>query len=209
VTASGDAKFRTRRHRLKFISPFVLDLNMISGKKRVGHFRFRFDLSITQNKKHMKKTMLIFSFLLLTNVLFAQSDKEEIDFFQSVFGMEKKALVAEFIKLEGAPKDAFWTTYDEYEAKRKALGQRRISVLKKYADSYATMDDLTTDEIIKEVITLQGKNDKLIADYYKKIKKGSGTKAAAQFYQIEGYILSKIRSTIMENIPLIGELDKK
>jgi hypothetical protein len=71
------------------------------------------------------------------------------------------------------------------------------------------MDDITTDEIIKEVISLQGKNDKLIADYYKKIKKGSGTKAAAQFYQIEGYILSKIRSTIMENIPLIGEIEKK
>ena len=157
----------------------------------------------------MKKIMLIFSLLLLTQVLLAQSDKEEIDFFQSVFGMEKKALVAEFIKLEGAQKDAFWTAYDEYEAKRKELGRKRISVLKKYADSYATMDDITTDEIIKEVISLQGKNDKLIADYYKKIKKGSGTKAAAQFYQIEGYILSKIRSTIMENIPLIGEIEKK
>ena len=157
----------------------------------------------------MKKIMLIFSFLLLTHVLLAQSDKEEIDFFQSVFGMEKKALVAEFIKLEGAQKDAFWTAYDEYEAKRKELGRKRISVLKKYADSYATMDDITTDEIIKEVISLQGKNDKLIADYYKKIKKGSGAKAAAQFYQIEGYILSKIRSTIMENIPLIGEIEKK
>ena len=63
--------------------------------------------------------------------------------------------------------------------------------------------------IIFIFVTLQGKNDKLIADYYKKIKKSAGTKAAAQFYQIEGYILSKIRSTIMENIPLIGELEKK
>ena len=157
----------------------------------------------------MKKTLLTTLMVALAFFAFSQSNKEEIDLVQSVFGMEKKALVAEFIKLEGAPKDAFWTAYDEYEAKRKELGQKRISVLKKYANSYATMDDITTDEIIKEVITLQGKNDKLIADYYKKIKKGSGTKAAAQFYQIEGYILSKIRSTIMENIPLIGEIEKK
>src|SRR5688572_27666641 len=157
----------------------------------------------------MKKTLLTTLMIALALFAFSQSNKEEIDLVQSVFGMEKKALVAEFIKLEGAPKDAFWTAYDEYEGKRKALGQKRISVLKKYADSYATMDDITTDEIIKEVIALQGKNDKLIADYYKKIKKGSGTKAAAQFYQIEGYILSKIRSSIMENIPLIGEMDKK
>jgi hypothetical protein len=157
----------------------------------------------------MKNTLLIFSLLLLAFVSHAQSNKEEIDMFQSVFGMEKKALVAEFIKLEGAQKDAFWKTYDEYETKRKALGQQRIAVLNRYANSYATLDDLTTDEIIKDVISLQGKNDKLIADYYKKIKKSAGSKPAAQFYQIEGYILSKIRSTIMENIPLIGDLEKK
>ena len=157
----------------------------------------------------MKKTLFTSAFLLLSSLLLAQSNKEEIDLFQSVFGMEKKALIAEFIKLEGTQKDAFWTIYDEYEIKRKALGQRRISVLNKYANSYATLDDLTTDEIVKEVIELQSKNDKLIADYYKKIKKGAGTKPAAQFYQIEGYLLSKIRAEIMENIPLIGDLDKK
>ena len=139
----------------------------------------------------MKKTMLIFSFLLLNHVLLAQSDKEEIDFFQSVFGMEKKALVAEFVKLEGAPKDAFWTTYDEYEVKRKALGQKRISLLKKYANSYATLDDLTTDEIIKEVIDLQGKNDKLVTDYYKKIKKGAGSKPAANSIRLKATFLVK------------------
>ena len=157
----------------------------------------------------MKKALLIIALVMLRCFVFAQSNKEEIDMFQSVFGMEKKALVAEFIKLEGAQKDAFWTAYDSYEAERKALGQKRIALLNKYADKYATLDDAGTDEIIKEMIALQAQTDKLIVDYYKKMKKDSGVKAAAQFYQIEGYILSKIRATIMENIPLIGELDKK
>ena len=157
----------------------------------------------------MKKTLLIFSFLLVTQVLLAQSDKEEIDFFQSVFGMEKKALVAEFIKLEGAPKDAFWVAYDEYETKRKELGKKRIGLLEKYVNGYSTMDDAGMEQITKEIISLQGETDKLIVTYYNKIKKGSGVKAAAQFYQFENYILSKIRAEIMENIPLIGEFDKK
>lgn len=157
----------------------------------------------------MKRPLLIFSFLFLTCQLLAQSNKEEIDLFQSVFGMEKKALVAEFIKLEGAPKDAFWVAYDAYEVKRKALGQKRLALLNKYANSYASLDDVNTDEIVKEMIALQTQTDKLIADYYKIIKKESGVKPAAQFYQIEGYILSKVRATIMENIPLIGELDNK
>jgi len=157
----------------------------------------------------MKKTLLTVLSLVLFYSVFAQSNKEEIDLVQSAFGMEKKAMVAEFIKLEGAQKDAFWTAYDEYETKRKELGKKRIELLNKYANSYATLDDATTDGIIKEMISLAGDNEKLMSTYYTKIKKGAGSKPAAQWYQLEGYILSKIRVQIMESIPLIGELEKK
>ncbi|HET6542321.1 MAG TPA: hypothetical protein VFG46_17645 [Chryseolinea sp.] len=157
----------------------------------------------------MKKTLLTMLMVALTFFAFSQSNKEEVDLVQSVFGMEKKAMAAEFIKLEGAPKDAFWVAYDEYETKRKDLGKKRIGLLEKYVNGYSTLDDASMDQITKEIISLQGETDKLIVTYYNKIKKGSGVKAAAQFYQFENYILSKIRAEILENIPLIGEFDKK
>jgi hypothetical protein len=157
----------------------------------------------------MKKTLLTTLMVALAFFAFSQSNKEEVDLVQSVFGMEKKAMAAEFIKLEGAPKDAFWVAYDEYETKRKELGKKRIGLLEKYVNGYSNMDDAGMDQITKEIISLQGETDKLIVTYYNKIKKGSGVKAAAQFYQFENYILSKIRAEIMENIPLIGEFDKK
>jgi hypothetical protein len=43
--------------------------------------------------------------------------------------------------------------------------------------------------------------------YYKKIKKASGSKVAAQFFQLEGYFLTQIRAAIFEEIPYIGEFD--
>jgi hypothetical protein len=156
----------------------------------------------------MKKTLLTIWMVAMACFAFCQSNKEEVDLVQSMFGMEKKAMAAEFIKLEGAPKDAFWVAYDEYETKRKALGKKRLDLLNKYVNSYSSLDDASTDQIIKEIIAQQGETDKLITTYYNKIKKGSGVKAAAQFYQFENYILSKIRAEIMENIPLIGEFDK-
>ncbi len=157
----------------------------------------------------MKKTLLTTLMAALISIAYSQSNKEEVDLVQSVFGMEKKAMAAEFIKLEGAQKDAFWSAYDEYEAKRKELGKKRIDLLNRYVSSYTSLDDASTDQIIKDVMDLQKETDKLVATYYGKIKKGSGTKAAAQFYQFENYILSKIRAEIMENIPLIGEFDDK
>ncbi len=154
----------------------------------------------------MKKVVFIIAFVAFSSSVMAQSAQEEVDMLQSVFGMEKKAMVAEFIQLEGAQSDAFWTLYDEYEAKRKQLGQRRLALLEAYADTYDSMNDATAEAILKDMMSLQTATDKLISTYAKKIKKKVNVKSAAQFYQIEGYILSKIRATILENIPVIGSM---
>jgi hypothetical protein len=156
----------------------------------------------------VKKTLFTSVLLLLVSLGFAQSNKEEVDLVQSIFGIEKKAMAAEFITLDATQKDAFWLAYDEYETKRKELGKKRIDLLNKYAASYTTMDDATADDIVNQTISLQAETDKLVNTYYKKIKKSCGVKPAAQFYQLESYVLSEIRAAIMENIPLIGALDK-
>lgn len=153
------------------------------------------------------KKLLVIAALFMSAVGFAQSNKEDVDFIQSIYGKEKKEIVAGFIKLEGAQKDTFWKLYDEYETQRKDLGKQRVALLERYASSYMTIDDATTDQIMKDMMALGFKTDKLINTYYSKIKKASGVKAAAQFVQIEAYLLSAVRATIMENIPFIGELD--
>jgi len=152
------------------------------------------------------KKLLLLAMLCIPCISFAQSNKEDIDLIQSIYGKEKKTLVADFIKLEGTQKDAFWKLYDEYEGKRKALGQKRIALLEKYASNYASLDDATTSQIINETISLGAETDKLMATYHKKIEKAAGAKPAAQFYQLEAYFLSTIRAKILEGIPFVGEM---
>ena len=137
---------------------------------------------------------------------FSQTNTEEIDFYQSIFGMEKKQAVAEFLQLE--ENDPFWDMYDEYEKERKELGKKRIEILNNYAANYLTLTDEKTNELINQSISQRKKIDKLIVTYYKKVKKGNGAKVAAQFYQLENYILVAIRMTIMEKVPFIGEFDE-
>jgi hypothetical protein len=153
------------------------------------------------------KKLLILAAVCLTSVGFAQSNKEDIDIIQSLYGKEKKVIVGEFIKLEGAQEDAFWKLYDEYETKRKEFGKTRIALLEKYAAGYGTMSDAETSQLVKEIGALGAKNDKLITTYYKKMEKSCGVKPAAQFFQLEAYLLSAIRVSIFEAIPFIGELD--
>ena len=153
------------------------------------------------------KHLLFIAALFISSISFAQSNTEEIDLVQSLWGMEKKDIVSQFVKVDPASKDAFWKLYDEYEMERKALGKERIGLLNKYAENYMTLSDEMTDEIIGEMVSLGAKTDKLAATYYGKMKKAVAIKPAAQFFQIESYINSSLRAAILEEIPFIGELD--
>lgn len=155
----------------------------------------------------MKKLLLTASILLTAGCLSAQTQKEELDIIQSVYGMEKKAIVAEFITLQGEKGDAFWKMYDEYETSRKELGRQRIALLERYANNYATLDETTTAGLLDDMMQLRKSTDKLVEQYVKKIRKAVDVKTAAQFYQIEEFFISKQRSVILENIPVIGELN--
>lgn len=155
----------------------------------------------------MKRIILSLVVVLVAMItISAQSNKEEIEYYQSIFGMEKKAIVSEFIQLDGEAKTAFWGIYDEYETERKALGMKRIELLDKYAQNYTELDEVTTEELLKESIDIRNQSNKLVQKYTNKIKKSSGVKAAAQFYQLENYFRNVIYLNIMDGIPFIDEL---
>jgi len=151
----------------------------------------------------MKKYIFIAVTLFIASFAYSQSDKEEIDLMQAAFGMDKKAVVTNFVHPSPAEKDAFWKLYDEYEAQRKELGKQRIELLKQYADQYMTMTGVDASAWTKKVIALQKKTDKLISDYYTKVLKISDGVVATQFYQIEYSILAAIRAKMLQNIPFI------
>ena len=152
-----------------------------------------------------KGALLIALSLLFSSISFSQSNTEEIDMVQSMFGMEKKQAVAEILKLESS--DPFWVIYDEYETKRKELGKKRFELLKNYVENYDSLTDEKTDELVKEAMSQNKEIDKLISTYYNKVKKQNGSKVSAQFYQLENFIYVATRSSIMDEIPFIGELE--
>jgi len=134
------------------------------------------------------RKLIIYRIIFIVSVfgisLNAQSNNEVVDLMQSIFGMEKKAIVADFLGLEN--ENAFWILYYEYEATRKDLGKERLVLLNDYAENYDRLNDEKYDQLIASTISLRKKTDKLMDQYYKKIKKVSGSKIAAQFFQLEG-----------------------
>jgi S-methylmethionine-dependent homocysteine/selenocysteine methylase len=137
----------------------------------------------------------------------AQSNQSEIEVFQTLFGMEKRAVVDQLLQLDSEKSTSFWSLYDSYEMERKLIANQRISNINEYIENYGSFTDEKLDELVKRSVSINKSLSKLELKYYKKIKKEVGSKTAAQFYQLEGYFKNAVRMLLFESLPFIGEMD--
>ena len=144
--------------------------------------------------------LVVFFVFTSGSFLNAQSNEDELQFMQSIYGMEKRDVVEEFLELSDTETSEFWRLYDEYEAKRKELGKKRFELVNKYVDQYGKVSSVNADTFMKEAIQLRNKNNSLLDSYYKKIKSRTDPVVAMQFYQIERYLSDLIRIEILEEI---------
>lgn len=146
--------------------------------------------------------------LMFSSVAMAQSNKEDVEIIQNMFGKQKKELVQVYMTIAEDKKSAFWSLYDQYEADRKSLGKERIALIDAYAADYATLDDKKASDLMNRKMKWLGDYTKLQKKYYDSMSKIIGGMQASKFFQLEDYLENNIRLYIQENIPFIDELDK-
>ncbi len=151
------------------------------------------------------KNLLITIIIGLTSLMSYSQTENEIDLFQASFGMQKDELVSTFVNPSETEKAPFLKLYNEYEIKRKTLGKETIKLLKLYSEEQKNLTNEQADSFMKSVIDLKSRRDGLLNSYYKKIKKATSAKVAAQFYQVEMFVLTSTRAAIYNKIPFVGD----
>jgi len=162
----------------------------------------------------MKHLLLAFAITLFSGASFAQTaatsaTQEEIDLLQAYYGLEKKVLAMEVVKIDDAEKRAtFWKLYNEYEVSRKELGEKRIALVNEYVTKYESLDDATIAKLTSESSALKIDNIKLIDTYFAKMATAVDSKKAAQFYQLENYLLNVLNIQISDSLPFVDSLEE-
>lgn len=87
------------------------------------------------------------------------------------------------------------------------LARDRLAFLHGYLNTYMDMTDDETDQFMKQMISIRKTYHGLIDKYYDKIRSQSGSRVAAQFYQVEYYFLNLVRVTILSEMPFFGDED--
>ena len=157
------------------------------------------------------KHFRLFTAMLLLPVFFlqAQTNDPELDYIKQTYSQDKKTIVADYLALTVQQGGKFWPIYASYEKKREKLAVDRLKLIQKYIDQGDTMTSAQADKLATAALNNSISLDRLNLETYNKIKLAVGARKAAQFIQLESYLQNMWRSYIQENIPLIGELDKK
>ncbi|MEM9671097.1 MAG: hypothetical protein AAF992_00785 [Bacteroidota bacterium] len=137
----------------------------------------------------------------------AQSHRQETELLQSIWGMEKQALVKEYMGLNETESAAFWPIYEEYSSKLKSIGAKRIDNIMDYANNYENMTPEKASQIANTVFKNNISREKLQQQYFKKLSKAIGALKATEFMQLEKYLQSVINMEIQQNIPFLKELE--
>lgn len=154
------------------------------------------------------RKVLFTCFVLLTSISLKAQSTDDVQFYQSIWGMEKRAIVESAMdNLTPDEETAFWAGYEAYEEARKELGQERVEILKDYADNYGSFSEDKATELINRAYANNIAIQKLLKSTFKKMSKSVDAVKVAKFIQLENYFTLMIQMNIQESIPFIDELE--
>ncbi len=151
----------------------------------------------------MKKLLSILSVVLISTAIYAQSVNDYLELARDVLKMEKKAAIAELMQLSEAESTPFWELYNEYQGKLYLVQNKRIAIIKDFAEHFETLTDEKADQLWINAMAFSQEVLKLEKQYYKKFKKILPAGKAARFFQAENKIETMIDAQLALEIPLI------
>jgi hypothetical protein len=150
-----------------------------------------------------KTILLVIGMVLMMSPAFSQSFDDYLEVVRDVLNTEKKAAVAETMALSDAESGAFWTLYNEYNAKMYVVHTERVNIIKDFAANYESMTDEKADALVNASLAYQTKLLKLNKSYYKKFKKILPATKAALYFQLESKIDALVNASLAMEIPLV------
>jgi hypothetical protein len=158
---------------------------------------------LTLKFTEMKNLLSFLNILLLSTAIYAQSENDYLELARDVLKTEKKAAIAEIMQLTEAESGPFWELYNEYHGKLYLIANKRIAIIKDFAENFETLTDEKADELWLGSMEYAQEVLKLKKQYYKKFKTLLPARKAARFFQAENKIETMIDAQLALEIPLV------
>ncbi|WP_136480811.1 hypothetical protein [Cognatitamlana onchidii] len=150
----------------------------------------------------MKKPLLLIVLLFIGLASYSQSN-DYIEMSREVIKVGTKDAIGSVLNLTDAQKTAFWEMYSEYEAENYKVQNKRIAIIKDFADNFENLTDEKASTLVAQSFGYKEDVLKLKKKYYKKATKIIPATEAAKFIQALNKIDDLINAELALEIPML------
>ena len=145
----------------------------------------------------------IATLFILFGTILPASAQDLLEMIKKDINAERRAIIAEAIKIPIGQETEFWNLYNQMEKELESLTDKRANNIKKFADNAADLSDDVANDLVMTFIDIRVNRTKIYKSYYKKITKVMSKVESARFIQVMDQIQLLIDVQIAAEVPLI------
>jgi len=126
-----------------------------------------------------------------------------VELLRSDVRSEKIAIMSEMMEFTEDQDAKFWPIYRDYDTELSKINDKRVALIKDYADNFENMTDAVADRIAKGALDLEAERHALKMKYYDRVKSALSPLIAARFLQVENQLLMLIDLQISAALPVV------
>lgn len=96
---------------------------------------------------------------------------------------------------------AFWPIYQKYEYERSRVDDRRVAVIKEYAEKYSAISDADAKGMAEQMFDCESRLAQLKKTYFKKFNKVLPAFTVAKFFQLEHRVDLLVDMKVESSLP--------
>jgi hypothetical protein len=132
----------------------------------------------------------------------APNTNDDTQLLLSQIQADKAAVVLRSLQLTDQEMRGFSPIYDEYQKERKAIGERQLATLNKFASNYGSMTEDAAGDILKEWFKIQEEKTDLVKKYAKRLDRVLPKTKVLRFVQVENKLETLLDVQAARAIPL-------
>jgi hypothetical protein len=149
--------------------------------------------------------MITFSMLALSPLCRAQNQElstaSAIEVARADIGADRAKIITQAMNFSDKDAAAFWPIYRKYEYQRSTVDDRRVAVIKEYAEKYSTMTDADAKSMAERMFDYESRLAALKKTYFKKFNKVLPALTVTKFFQLEHRIDLLVDMKVESSLP--------
>jgi hypothetical protein len=133
-------------------------------------------------------------------------EQQSLELLRASIRMEKRDILKSALGLSEKDYERFWPIYYAYQAQLIRIYDRKLNLIKGYAEGYEKITEKDADKLVKESFSATKAQTALLEKYYAQVAKAFSKSVGARFVQVENALNGAFDLKLRSSLPLVPKV---